>query len=368
MPTSACLLRRTIWLIVCGGTSLTCFGRNALTVLPVPADSLELVTGHVQTPHNREAALNLLEHASDNFGLRGAEEAYDLKVNFTVDSLGQTDYDGSWEMEDLNVPGEGLHWTAKSTAGYAVNRISSPAGIYAEATSSSLLPLRLHEARGLFNNPLPSPAYASRGSIRTATATYHGATLTCLLLSRSRNPANPPLGRGWEEAEECIDPASGLLQVHSEVPGRYIVYDYTNPFVLGDHVVPRNITVTEAGRIVSKISVESVTRPAGADQSLFVPTDAMKAAGPPIVITGAERISRTHRQGRSATILHAVCVFGVVTPTGQLAEAHSLQPWDPNSEEAIRDAEAIDFSATRPAGERPEQHFVFVIEEFFSKR
>ena len=68
----------------------------------------------------------------------------------------------------------------------------------------------------------------------------------------------------------------------------------------------------------------------------------------------------------SAMTLRPVCVFGLVTPAGHLVEAHSLQPSDPNSEAAVKDAEAIDFSPTMRAGAPPQQHFVFVIEKFVS--
>jgi hypothetical protein len=59
-----------------------------------------------------------------------------------------------------------------------------------------------------------------------------------------------------------------------------------------------------------------------------------------------------------------VCVFGLVNSAGQLVEAHSLQPSDPNSTAALKDARAIDFSAMTPAGAPLQQHFVFVIEKF----
>lgn len=58
---------------------------------------------------------------------------------------------------------------------------------------------------------------------------------------------------------------------------------------------------------------------------------------------------------------------GLVTPTGQLVEAHSLQRFDPNSEAALKDATAIDFAPSMPAGAPPQQHFAFVIEEFVSR-
>jgi len=188
------------------------------------------------------------------------------------------------------------------------------------------------------------------------------------LLSRSRNAANPPAGRDWEETEECIDPQSGLLQVHSEVPGRYAVYDYTNAPQLEGHILPRGVTITEAGRIVSKISVESLRSITGPDPGMFVPTDAMKAKGPAVAMTSATKLSRIQGQGpfTSSMTIHPVCVFGMVTPNGHLVEAHALQPSDPNSQAAVEDAMKIDFSPMTPAGSPPRQHFVFVIEKFIS--
>lgn len=359
--------------IAWAGVATVSFGKNAPTVLPVPSAPLELVTGAAQIQpvqsQDRQGALQLLERARDQFAWRSAKEGYDLKINFTVDSGGQTNYDGAWEMEDINIPEQGLHWTAKSATGYTVNRLSLTAGIFSEGTANAI-PLRLQEARGLLNHPLPSVDYANRGSVRSATATFHGTTVTCLLLSRLQNPTNPPLGRGWDEAEECIDPQTGRLQVHSEVPGRYVVYDYSNGLSLGDRMLPRSITVTEAARIVSRISVESLTPITTADSKLFVITGAMQAAGAAFSIEGAERLSRVHRPKKltAGMTLRAVCIFGVLTPSGQLVEAHSLQPSDPASNAALMDAEAIDFSPLAPVGAPPEQRFVFVIEKFLSKQ
>jgi hypothetical protein len=129
------------------------------------------------------------------------------------------------------------------------------------------------------------------------------------------------------------------------------------------------VTVTEAGRIVSKISVESLQGVTSVDPSQFVPTDAMKAKGPGTTLATTTKISRIHGQGpfTSAMMIRPVCVVGIVTPTGQLVEAHSLQPSDPNSQAAVQDAKLIDFSPTVPAGAPPRQHFVFVIEKFVSE-
>jgi hypothetical protein len=270
-------------------------------------------------------------------------------------------------MEDMFVPGQGYRWTASATAGYTTTRITIAGKVYGDSAGRAV-PLRLLEARGLLFDPIPSAAYADRGSIRTATATFRGAAVTCLLLSRSRNAANPAAGRDWEETEECIDPQSGLLQVHSEVPGRSAVYDYANAPQLGGHILPRSVTIAEGGRVVSKISVESLRGIAVADPGLFVPSDEMKAEGPAVAITSATKVSRVQGLGpiSLAVMLRPVCVFGMVTAAGHLVEAHALQPSDPNSQAAVEDAEKIDFSPLTPAGAPPRQHFVFVIEKFVS--
>jgi len=349
---------------------LMAFGQNTPKTTPVPRDPLELATGQIQaanTPASRETALQLLARARSSFALRSAGQAYDLKVSFTVDSLGETNYDGAWEMEDLFAPKQGHRWTATTPAGYNITAIATGGEIFGDGTASAV-PLRLLEARGVLFDPIQSPSYADHGSIRTSTATFRGAAVTCLLLSRSRNTANLASGRDWEETEECIDPQSGLLQVHSEAPGRYAAYDYSNAPQFGGHILPRSVTITEAGRVVSKISVESLRGMTPADPGLFVATDAMKAKGPAVAMTSATKISRIQGQGpfTSAMTLHPVCVFGMVTPTGHLVEAHALQPSDPNSQAAVEDAKKIDFSPLTPAGSPPRQHFAFVIEKFIS--
>jgi hypothetical protein len=60
-------------------------------------------------------------------------------------------------------------------------------------------------------------------------------------------------------------------------------------------------------------------------------------------------------------------VFGLVTSSGKLVEAHSLQPSDPNSQAAVEAAKRMKFSTPAPRGERPQQHFVFIIEKFVSR-
>jgi hypothetical protein len=363
--------RSILWLIAAGGLSTVDPGQSAPRTAPIPSDPLEMVTDQaraVQAHPNRAAVLQLVGRARNSYALRSASQGYDLKVTFTVNSGGQTEYDGVWEMEDVFDPKQGFRWTAKGPS-YAITRISTNGMVYGDETAS-YIPLRLHEARAALFDPIPSLGSVARGAIRTSAATFNGTQLNCVLLSGPGTAATATPGRWWEETEECIDPQSGLLRLHSQVPGRYYAYDYSNAPRLAGHVLPRKVTVTEAGKIVSEISVESLTELTAADPNLFVPTEEMKARGRPIEMAGAQKISRVAGLGPFAPRAPAqtVCVFGVVTPSGQLVEAHSLQPSDPNSQAAVEGAKQLSFSQPTPIGAPPQQRFVFVIEKFVSSQ
>ena len=359
-------------LLAASGLSLAAFAQEAPTLAPIPSDPLEMVTGPIQvadTPASREAVVQLIARAQSNYALERSGIGYHLKVTFSVNSGGQTEYDGVWEMEEVSDPHHGLRWTAKAVAGYTTARISSNQAFYEEGTASDI-PLRLHEARATLFGALPTLGNVDRDLIRTSTATFNGAQVTCVLLSSSGSPATATPGRRWEETEECIDPQSGLLQVHSQVPGRYYAYDYSNAPQISAHTLPRKVIVTEAGKPVSEVHVDSLTELPAADPTLFVPTEVMRARGPAVAMAGAQKIFRL--VGRSpfppGATAQPVCVFGLVTASGKLVEAHSLQPSDPNSHAAVEAAKRINFPHPTPLGARPEQHFVFVIEKFVSPR
>jgi hypothetical protein len=286
-----------------------------------------------------------------------------------VNSGAQTQYDGFWRMEEVFDPQQGLRWTAKAGSDYAVTQISANKTVYGDTTADHI-PLRLQEARAVLFDPIPPLPRVALGSIRTSPAIYNGAQVTCVLLSASDDAASAPPGRSWDETEDCIDPQTGLLQVHSQVPGRYAAYQYANGPALAGHVLPRKVIVTEAGKTVSEISVDSLTEVSNADSSLFSPNVQKNAKGQAIAMTGAQKITRVMGKAPfpAGAALQPVCVFGVVTPTGQLVEAHSLQPGDPNSQAAVAAARKLRFSQPTPAEARPRQHFVFVIEEFVSSR
>ena len=349
-------------LAVNGGLVVAAFGQTTA----VPDDRLELATGNLRkadTPESRRTALNLLARARTSYTLRGAARAYDLKVSFTVDSGRQTDYDGAWTMEDRFDPSQGLHWTAEAAAGFRFTGISSKESSYGQGTAATI-PLRLQEARAALFSPLPDAANLKNASIRTSAASFNGTALTCILISGSGNAA-APAGRSWEETEACIDPKSGLLRVYSQVPGRYYAYEYSDGLRVAGHAMPEKVTVSEGGKAVSTISVDSLTELPALSKDLFVPAAEMKAAGEPVAMGPAQKISRFAGSGpfTAGTAIRPVCVFGLVTPAGQLVELHSLQPGDPNSAAALADVAKMSFPP-EPSGARPQQHFIFIIEKF----
>ena len=360
--------KHAFWLIAVSGLAPMLSGVEP-RIAPVPSDPLEIVTGNIKSadkPARRKAAADLLARARNSYGLRYSGRAYDLKVTFTVDSGGQTDYDGAWQMEDVFDPQQGLRWTARMGAAYSITEIISNEVAFGDGTGDHI-PLRLQEARAALLDPMPAAGNVQRSAIRTSKAFYNGVELSCVLLSGAGN--RTAAGRQWDETEECIDPKSGLLQVHSQIPGRYYAYDYSNAPQLDGRMLPHKVIVTEAGKKVSEITVQSLTEIPGADPSLFIPTEAMKQRGRAVVMGPMQRISRFSGPGPFAagTTAQPVCIFGLVTPSGQLVEAHSLQPTDPNSNRALEAAKLLDFSPTDPSVRRPQQHFVFIIEKFVSQ-
>lgn len=111
------IFKRMLRLIAIAALPAAVLCQNLPNTAPIRNDPLEMVTGPIQvatTPEERETALKLLTRARSNYALGGATVAYNLKASFTVDSAGQTQYDGAWEMEQTCVPKQGTHWSATS--------------------------------------------------------------------------------------------------------------------------------------------------------------------------------------------------------------------------------------------------------------
>ncbi|HEX3744003.1 MAG TPA: hypothetical protein VHW09_08730 [Bryobacteraceae bacterium] len=341
------------------GVSLA-FGQTHGIAVPVPHDPLELVTGEIQTLQgpDRDKALDLLARSRRYYALRAERKGYRLKVSFHVDSGGATQYDGDWEMEETSFPQMGLRWSAK-TAGYSTTQITGNGPAFGEGAGDHF-PIRLHAARAALFGPLPTPIDRD---LRSASVTYNDVSLTCVLSGGAEHVPTQAPGRRWDENEDCIDPQSGQVYVHSVVPGSYDLFDYQDAPKLGNRGLPRNVTVTEGGKTVMRLHVDSLTEIAEADAKFFAATPEMTWG---TTMASLQKMVLFPQKGSippDATI-RPVCVFGLVTADGKLVELHSLQTGDPNSQAALDYAKTL----TLPAPPGKSEHFVILIEKFVAGR
>jgi hypothetical protein len=248
---------------------------------PPPSDPHEMVT---RDPHmlskqaDRSVALDLLSRARKNFDLHSVGAPYSLKISF--ESNGVTQNEGAGTIEELSDGDSHWRWTAQLQDSHVV-RLGADGRVYG---SSGPIPLRVQLARSLVFRPIQHDV--AKFEIRSADVERGGKSMTCLLLSYSLPPNPAP--RAWVEREQCIDPATGLLQMWSEAPGIYALYEYGVEF--HGHILPRQISVFEEGRQTMLIHVESLEDAPSLDANLFKPAPEMADTGETFQLTSAGRI------------------------------------------------------------------------------
>src|SRR5579862_2932287 len=205
---------------------------------PPPSDPHEMVTSQPQTltkPADRNAALDLLDRARQNYDLRGIGAPYSLKVSFETNGSAQNEGEGT--MEELSDGANHWRWSAQMQDS-RVLRIGIDGRVYG-TNASEAVPLRVQLVRSALHWPIMRMAGGS--AIRAADVKRDGMAISCLLLSAAIPPNPAP--RSWFEREYCIDANTGLLQMWSEAPGIYAVYDYTGATSFHGHIVPKQIAI-----------------------------------------------------------------------------------------------------------------------------
>jgi len=323
-------MSKFLWLI---GVAANVLSAGQLgSVAPVPANPWEPAASGVRTvtSHEERAQLiQLLDRARGFYSLNTAGVPYHLKTSFTVSSNGTTQFDGDWQMDMTHAPGLGTLITAE-TANYSVRHLRAGNIVYQSPQGS--MPLRLHEAIGHLLGSMESTSWTERDLIRTVQADVSGMSATCILLAgahQTREAGAP--GRLWEEREECIDPQTGHLILHSPSPGLTILYDFAGSRHFHGKELPRKMTVMENGAIVMTEQVETLEDLPTLDASLFTPTAAMQPGG---TVMGS-RFTMPLWIGRPTVPANqAVMVFGLLNPDGSISEAHALEASDPRLVEA----------------------------------
>lgn len=293
---------------------------------PPPADPHEMVTREPRTltkPADRSAALDLLDRSRKNYDLRGISAPYALKVSFETNGAAQNEGQGT--MEELSDAGSHWRWTAQ-LRDERVIRIGDENHVYG-TNPSEPVPLRIQMVRSALLRPIGRDGGAA--AIRAAEVERDGKSLSCLLLSRAIPPNPAP--RSWVEIEYCVDPATGLLQMWSEAPGIYAVYDYRDAVEFHGHTFPRQISIFEDGRLAVQARVESLEDAPSIDPNLFKPTAEMVDAGGSFALAAPNRFPMRvdPSNAPTSTFFQPVIVHAILdAQDGSVLDAEALQNSD----------------------------------------
>ena len=296
---------------------------------PPPSDPHEMVTRQpriLSKPAERSAAIDLLERARQNYYLRDIDTPCTLKASFTTNGTSQ--FEGEGTMDEYEASGQSQwRWVAQLQDSLII-RIGTDGHVYG-TNASEPVPLRVQMLRSALHWPIVRRAGGSM--IREAEVEHDGVPVTCLLLSGSV-PQNPA-PRSWVESEYCIDPATGRLEMWSDAPGIYVLYDYNGSQEFHGHTLPRQISIFEEGRLALHAQVESLEDARELDPSLFKPTPEMTEAGGSFTLSGPERFPMRvdPSDGPTSTYFQSVIVHATLdAQDGSVLDAETLQNTDPN--------------------------------------
>ena len=355
---SSWALRVALFLLSLSSVS---FSQTAPKTAPLPYDPLELATGPTvvpDTPERRAVLLNLLESARQNSAMHTPGMApFSIKVSFNA-AAGDPHGQGYGELEETWLNGDTWRWSAR-LGDYSLLRIFYQGAAYDDKPHGHI-PLRLQMVRNAIFWPVGGN-FAS-ALIRMATAKWEGTDIACMLISGSGNDATATPGRRWEESEYCVDPKTGLLRIHSEAPGIYVVYDYSGGLQFHGRTLPRQTTIVEGGATVLQIHLDSI-EDANDDPNQFVPTKKMMSHGPGAIMVGPFRFPEFVRApaGYSGEI-QPVIVHAILDQKGKVLDAEVVQSSDPALTSAALDVvwHSTYPAALRPAAPRQREAFINV--------
>lgn len=325
---------------------------------PVPFDPNESVTGGLKTltnPQERAAALELLDHARQNYTFYGPHSpAFTMKVSFA--SSGQSQYEGSGTMQETWV-GRGDRWTAKIGSA-EILRIIYGGRMWSDNPSAPI-PMRVQMVRSSLLWPVMNAR--PRVMLRAAAATIAGKSVMCMLTSGGLIDVEQP--RHWVEEEYCVDPESKNLMLWSVAPGHYVYYDYTTSTSFQGHVVANDISIYQAGSRVMRIHIDGIEDASGVKPESLRPSPEVMAKGQSFGLGSPMKypIPVPTRQGVIPTTVQPVFVHATIDREGRVIEAEALQNSNPELA-----AKAIETVKSSNQGPGQAQREVFVNVEFMS--
>jgi hypothetical protein len=243
-------------------------------------------------------------------------------VSFT--SNGSPQFNGSGEMEETWLAPYDFRWNVR-LGEFEFSRTVA-GGLTSDDKAVDFLPMRLQMLRGALLWPVHFAP--SNALIRTATLHFHQSIeVTCALTSGpAGNPAATP-GRRWEEREFCVDTQTGTLQVMSDAPGIYIVYDYADALQFHGRKLARKISIYEGRNTVLEAHIDSITDADANNPDLLNPSPEMQNhAGP--ILAEIVRFSRSVHVPTGAAEVHPVIVHAILDPKGKVMDAELLEKSD----------------------------------------
>jgi hypothetical protein len=319
-------------------------GIFAATLLFVPAifaqtnppahDPNEFVTHEPRVltrTDDRSDAAALLQMAKQRNDLRDVTTPYSLKISF--ETSGATLLEGTGTYEELS-DGTSRRWTAK-LGDYEITRISDGTHVYSTSPTEPI-PMRIQTVRAAVVSPIPSVTESP--TMREAIVKRDGKTMKCELGSGSIGMYAPP--RAWTETEYCVDTATNLLQMWSEAPGVFAVYDYEGAKDFHGHMLPTNISMYQEGHLTLKMHVESLEDLQELDPNLVTPTQEMIDAGEAVVLGLPVRfpIRVDPVNEPTSNYFQPVIVHVIIDPNdGSVLDAEPIQNYDPALTRAAMD-------------------------------
>jgi hypothetical protein len=318
-------MRTAAWFFGLIASSLLCVSTYAQTN-PPPRDAHEMVTYEPRTltkPAERSAALDLLDRARKNYNLHDITTPYTLKVSFETN--GTSLNEGVGTMEEQSDGGSHWRWMTQLQDSTVI-RIGADGRVYG-TNPSEAVPLRVQMIRATLHWPIVRNPGMS--AMRAAEIERDGKQMTCLLLSGSIPPNPAP--RSWVENEYCIESATGRLQMWSEAPGIYAVYDYDGAAEFHGHTLPRQLSVFEEGRLAVQARVESLEDAHDIDANIFKPTPEMVEAGGSFTLASPNRFPMRvdPSDAPTSTFFQPVIVHAILdAQEGRVLDAETLQNSD----------------------------------------
>ena len=313
-------LRSLLALIFSSALAAVAFCQN-INVAPVPNDPLELANGPVQvaeTPQARAAAVELLEKAQQNADLFApGSAAFALKVSFNAD--GSVLYTGAGQMEETWLSPETSRWSVR-LGDFSLMRTFFHGAAF-DDRAISFIPMRVQMLRGALYWPINLET--ARPLIRTATANWKGKEVTCILISGPQAEPTATPGRRWYEKEYCVDSKTGLLQVWSDAPGIFVLYDYSGAAVFHGHTVPHQISIVEGGNTVLEAHLDSFVGASELSPDSLKPTPQMTAHGP--FLSATVRFPQVVRVAPGASTVQPVIVHAILDEDGKVLDAELLE-------------------------------------------